>query len=107
MGIGDASVNRIMRKTFKKGGMAAVIMLSNPAWAQVVDPQLLMDELVRQQKQLEAQRHRNEMMRLELERTDLEARLRYRRASDRGLMEELMRYCPSGEPPCRPLPPEA
>jgi hypothetical protein len=50
---------------------------------------------------------RNEAMRLELERFDLEQKLRYRRASKWEIAEELLRYCPNGEPPCRQQPPDS
>jgi hypothetical protein len=63
--------------------------------------------LIRQQQELDVQRDRNEAMRLELERRDLEDQLRYQRASDQQIMGEMARYCPpNGEPPCAAQPPQ-
>jgi hypothetical protein len=75
---------------------------------QPVDPTAELQQMIRQQDQLDAQRHQNEAMRLELERRDLEDQLRYRNATDPQIMGELARYCPpNGEPPCSSEPPQS
>ncbi len=129
----------------------ALAMIASLARAQgqlptIVDPQSFMDDLLRGAQQQNAVRQRNEMMRLELERRDLERRLQFqaieraeqqrwnaedgaRMGRDPGAprgsgrrtpqqMEQdknrrvnevvtaLRRYCPSGEPPCSPEPPQ-
>jgi len=78
-----------------------------PVWSQSIDPQLFMDRMLRQRIEESTVRHQNEMMRLENQRQELAAQLRYRQASDREISGEMMRYCPpAGEPPCRQQPPE-
>jgi hypothetical protein len=74
---------------------------------QPVDPTAILEQMIRQQDELEAQRHRNEAMRLELERRDLEDQLRYRRATNEQIAGEMARYCPNGEPPCSMQPPQS
>jgi hypothetical protein len=66
----------------------------------------LLNYFLQQHREEAEQRSRNEATRLELERLDLEQKLRYRRASDPEISQELMRYCPNGEPPCRQQPPD-
>ena len=73
--------------------------------AQDVDPLAAMQGLLRQHLQEDAQYRQNERMLLELQRLELEEQLRYRRLTDGQVVEELARYCPSGEPPCNPPPP--
>jgi hypothetical protein len=90
----------------------SAITTSSNAWAQyyqpppgTIDPLVLENELIRRSMEHNAIRRRNETMRLELERLDLEEQLRYRRMSDFQVSGELGRYCPTGEPPCHPPPP--
>jgi hypothetical protein len=67
-----------------------------------------MEQMLRQRIEQDAIRHQNEMMRLEIQRQELAAQLRYRQASDGEISNEMMRYCPpAGEPPCRQQPPQA
>ena len=70
------------------------------------NPQGVLNELIERQRQQDVLRKRNEDMRLELERLDLERQLQYRRLSNEALMAELLRYCPTGEPPCSQPPPD-
>jgi len=87
--------------------LGVAIAGANPAWSQSIDPQLLMDYMLRQRIEESAVRHQNEMMRLEIERQERAAQLRYRQASDREISAEMVRYCPpAGEPPCRQQPPQ-
>jgi hypothetical protein len=83
------------------------LLIGSPALAQQpqpADPTVLMDQMIRQRMELDAQRRNNEATRLELERRDEE---HYQRATNQQVMGELMRYCPSGEPPCPRKPPQA
>lgn len=84
-----------------------VLIIAPFAKAQDLDPLAVMQGMLREHLQEDAQRRENQRMRLELERLDLEKQLMYRRQTDSQLMEELMRYCPSGEPPCIQSPPAA
>jgi len=63
--------------------------------------------LIQRQTHQDEARQQNEMMRLEIERLDLEQQLRFRRATDSQVEQELARYCPNGEPPCWQTPPSA
>jgi hypothetical protein len=90
--------------------IAIVIGIATAAQAQ--DPQAILNGLIQQHVQQNMQqrdlRQQNEMMRLELDRLDLEEQLRYRRASDAAIQQTMSRYCPpAGEPPCRAQPPQA
>ena len=82
--------------------LAAMLAVSS---ASAQDPQAVMNMLLQRQMQQYELSHQNQMMRLELERRELEERLRLSRASDRQIAEELTRYCQNGEPPCRRTPP--
>jgi hypothetical protein len=83
----------------------SILLVAPFAKAQDVDPLALMQGLLRQHLQEDAQYRQNERMLLELQRLDLEEQLRYRRLTDGQVMGELARYCLSGEPPCSPPPP--
>ena len=89
-----------------------VVAFSSGTYAPVAaqSPQEMLNGLIQQQMQEQDQSHRNEMMRLELERQELQQRLqereRYKQLSDQKVMAELSRYCPSGEPPCQASPPQ-
>jgi hypothetical protein len=90
--------------------IAIVIGIATAAQAQ--DSQAILNGLIQQHMQQHMQqrdlRQQNEMMRLELDRLDLEEHLRYRRASDATIQQTMSRYCPpAGEPPCREQPPQA
>ena len=80
-------------------------LLATSARAQ--DPQALMNALIQRQMQQDEVRQKNNMMRLEIERLDLEQQLRFRRATDFQIEEELSHYCPNGKPPCWQTPPSA
>jgi hypothetical protein len=89
--------------------LAAAISLAGTSGysQQYPDPQAVVSDLLRRHLESDAQRRQNEAMHLELERLDLERQLRYRRLSDTQIMGELARYCPKGEPPCNPSPPDS
>jgi hypothetical protein len=85
---------------------AAIVAMTSTAHSQQnTNPQNVLDYLLRQQMEQDAQRRQNEAMRLELERRDLESQLRYQRMSDRDLMNSLTRYCPHVDAPCDRAPP--
>jgi hypothetical protein len=71
------------------------------------DPQAILNGLIQQQMQTYQASQENENMRLELERQELTDQLRYRRATDGQVMQELQLYCPSGNPPCPTVPPQS
>ena len=89
--------------------LAALVALTASAAnsQQYLDPQAIIDSLLRQQIEQNAQRQQNERMRLELERLDLERQLRYRRLTDSQLMGELTRYCQNGASSCIQPPPNS
>jgi hypothetical protein len=68
--------------------LAIVIGIATAVQAQ--DTQAILNGLI-QQHDL---RQQNEMIRLELDRLDLEEQLRYRRASDAAIQQTMSRYCP-------------
>jgi hypothetical protein len=79
--------------------------LVGSAFAQ--SPQSVLNALIQRQMQQDQLRQQNEMMRLEIERLNLEQELRFRRETDYELSQELSRYCPGGQPPCLQNPPDA
>jgi hypothetical protein len=84
--------------------IAATIVLAAPAWSQHVDPQSVMDELLRRY----APGTPTEVYRPNRRRDyDDQYALRYRRLSSGEIMMELRRYCPNGKPPCSYEPPQA
>ena len=89
---------------------AIVTPMSTMALAQqpyYFDPQAVINSLIQKQLRDDAQRQRNEAMRLELERLDLEKQLHYRRLSDAQLIGEVERYCPKRSSlPCTQQPPK-
>jgi hypothetical protein len=98
----------------RKSAVLGLTVIAFCGWAyapvSAQSPQDILNGLIQRQMQEQDQRHNNEMMRLELERQELQQRLqereRYKRLSDQQIMAELSRYCPSGEPPCQARPPE-
>ena len=74
-----------------------VVAFSSGTYAPVAaqSPQEMLNGLIQQQMQEQDQSHRNEMMRLELERQELQQRLqereRYKQLSDQKVMAELSR----------------
>jgi hypothetical protein len=75
---------------------AAIVLVTSSAWSQYLDPQALMDRLLRDTVRKDEERRREEAW----ERY-------YRSLSSHDLMVQLRRYCPSGEPPCEYEPPDA
>ena len=71
------------------------------------DPQAILNSLMQQQMQSYQASQENERMRLELERQELTDQLRYRRATNSQIMQELQLYCPSDNPPCPTVPPQS
>src|SRR5262245_22684043 len=92
---------------FRISALSFALVLMAEGMASGQDPQAVMNELLRQQMQQRAARQQNEMMRLELERRDLERKLQLSRASDRQVWDALTRYCPAGNPPCPYQPPDS
>src|SRR5262249_62000137 len=77
-----------------------------PQTNNLIDPLDVQNALLRKAMQDHEARQKNEALRLEIERRDLEDQLRYRRLSDQQVMGELVRFCPKGEPPCAAQPPQ-
>jgi hypothetical protein len=90
----------------KKTIFATLTATFSATSASAQDPQAVMDMLLRQGTQQYELSHQNQIMRLELERRELEEKLRFSRASDQQIAEELTRYCRNGEPPCWRTPPD-
>jgi hypothetical protein len=90
-----------------KAFFTAVAAMLAASSASAQDPQAVMNMLLQRQMQQYELNRQNQTMRLELERRELEEKLRLSRASDRQIAEELVRYCQNGEPPCWRTPPVA
>ncbi len=90
-----------------KAFFAALVAMLTATSTFAQDPQAVMNMLLQRQMQQYELSHQNQMMRQELERRELEEKLRLSRASDHQIAEELARYCRNGEPPCWRTPPDS
>jgi hypothetical protein len=83
----------------------ACVLIAAPARAQ--DPQSVLNSLIQREMQQADVRQQNQMMRLEIERRNLEQELRLGRATDSQIVQELSRYCPVAGQQCLQAPPDA
>lgn len=77
------------------------------AAAHAQDPQSVLNALIQREMQQADVRQQNEMMRLEIERRNLEQQLQLGRATDSQIAQELSRYCPLAGQQCLQAPPSA
>jgi hypothetical protein len=87
--------------------LAAILNAATLATASAQDPQAVLNGLIQQQTQEYQASHDNRMMQMQLDRQELAEKLRFRRATNLQIMQELDLYCPSGNPPCPSPPPQS
>jgi hypothetical protein len=85
-------------------GIACALVAAS---ARAQDPQSVLNALIQREMQQADVRQQNEMMRLEIERRNLEQELRLGRATDSQIAQELSRYCPIAGQQCLQAPPDA